>query len=255
MKHAYTTELRIALEAAKKAGDIQLRSRNKIARIEYKPDNSPVTAIDKTCEGVIRDMLLAAFPGDGILGEETGDMPGTSGRKWIVDPLDGTRPYLRGIPTFSTIIGLEHDGDYVVGVTHFAALNETCWASKGGGAFCNRRRLHVSKTKKTSSAMGSSLGYIEKSRSKQGKKLLSLMKRWDYVYGFMDAYSYMSVAAGKLDVCISLIDKPWDKVSAACIVSEAGGRFSDIHGKKTIYSDTLILSNGLLHEKIVHHFQ
>ena len=173
----------------------------------------------------------------------------------MVDPLDGTRPYIRGIPTYSILIGLEDNGEFVAGVTHFPAKKETYWASKGNGAFCNNRRIHVSDTKDMPAVMGSSLGFIEKSGSTEGKKLLKLMQMWDYAYGFMDAYSYMCVASGKLDICIGLIDTPLDRASAACIITEAGGRYSDLQGNKTVNNSSFVLSNGILHDQIIKHFK
>ena len=252
---SYTDELSLAVKTAQQAGSIQLENQYKVLNIEIKQDRSPVTDVDKECEQLIRNELLSAFPDDGFIGEETGNIEEKSGRIWMVDPLDGTRPYIRGIPTYSVLIGLEDKGEFVVGVTHFPAKEETYWASKGDGAFCNNRRIHVSDTKDMSAVMGSSLGFIEKSASPEGQRLLKLMQRWDYTYGFMDAYSYMCVASGKLDVCISLIDSPLDRASAACIITEAGGTYSDLQGNKTVNNSSFVLSNGILHDQIIKHFK
>ena len=251
----YKSELNVAIETAQKAGTIQLKHQRRILDIKLKLDHSPVTEVDIECEKFIRNELLSAFPDDGFIGEETGDVTGKSGRTWMVDPLDGTRPYIRGIPTYSVLIGLEDNGEYTVGVTHFPAKEETYWASKGDGAFCNKKKIHVSSTKEMSEAIGSSLGIIEKMDSEEGKKLLTLLRRWDYVYGFMDAYSYMCVASGKLDICMGLIDAPLDRVTAACIVTEAGGCYSDLYGNKSIHKSSFVLSNGILHDQIIKHFK
>lgn len=252
-KMTYDAELKAALAAAKAAGDIQLDSRKNIHAVDTKQDASPVTEVDKKCETVVRDMLRRQFPSDGFLGEETGSEAGVSGRTWIVDPLDGTRPYLRGIPTHSVLIALEDGGEPVVGCIHLPALSETFRAIKGGGAYCNNRPIRVSQTKDLSRAMGSALGFVEAS-SRESELLLSLMKTWDYAYGFMDAYSYGGVACGRLDVCVNLLDKPWDCAAAACIVSEAGGRFSDLRGNRTIHSGSVIISNGFVHDAVVEYF-
>ncbi len=251
----YSRELQIARDCAQKAGDIQLQNQYHLTGIKQKSDASPVTEVDIQCENLIRDTLLSAFPDDGFIGEETEEITGTSQRTWIVDPLDGTRPYIHGIPTFSILISLSVDELFVVGLAHFPALQETYWASSGQGAFCNDRQIRVSPTMKLSAVMGSCLGIVEEADSEEGKKLFSLMQQWDYTYGFMDAYSYMSVAAGKLDTCISLIDKPWDRAAAACIVAEAGGTYSDISGKRTVQSSSFIISNGHVHDDIIRHFQ
>ncbi len=251
----YDAELKAALEAARAAGKIQLDRRNSIRDVHFKSDASPVTEVDRTCETVIRDLLGRQFPADGFLGEETGSSVGHSGRTWIVDPLDGTRPYLRGIPTHSVLIALEDGDELVAGCIHLPALGETYWARAGCGAFCNDRRIYVSETRELSRVMGSGFGCVEKSPAREGELLLSLMKTWGYAYGFMDAFSYGCVAGGRLDVCVNLLDKPWDCAAAACIVAEAGGRFSDIKGCRSVRNGSVILSNGFVHDAVVEYFQ
>ena len=250
----YNAELKVACDAALAAGAIHLRCRHNLPAVQMKHDSSPVTEIDKTCEAVIRDMLARQFPRDGFLGEETGAEAGQSGRKWIVDPLDGTRPYLRGIPTHSVLIALEDGDTLVVGCIHLPALGETYWALKGEGAFFNGALIQVSKTKDLARAMGSGIGFVEKAGSREAGRLLSVMKTWDYAYGFMDAYSYAGVACGRLDLCVNLLDKPWDLAAAACIVTEAGGSYSDVSGARSIYNGSAIISNGLLHDAVLEGF-
>jgi histidinol phosphatase-like enzyme (inositol monophosphatase family) len=251
----YSNELHTAIEIAQKAGEIQLRNQSKLTNIEIKEDLSPVTEVDKKCEDLIKKTLLSAFPDDGFFGEESDSIEGTSGRIWVVDPLDGTRPYIRGIPTYSILISLEEEKRPVVGVIHFPAKQETYSAGNGSGAFCNDKKISVSSTANLHTAIGSNLGLVETINTPEGKKLLGLMQEIDYQYGFMDAYSYMCVASGKLDLCVSLIDKPWDRSAAACIIKEAGGTFSDIYGNPTIYNDTYLISNGILHDSLVAHFK
>lgn len=251
----YSTELSIALKAADIASAVQLKGREKMLQIEKKSDRSPVTQIDKECEELIRDTILKKFPLDGFLGEETGLHNSNSSRKWVVDPLDGTRPFIRGIPTFSVLIALEDGGVPVVGVIRLPALNITCWATSHGGAFKNNSAIHVSSTDNLSDSIGSALGFVEKSGEDSGRALFTLMKSWDYCYGFMDAYSYVCVADGSLDCSVNLLDKAWDCASAACIVSEAGGSFCDIYGKRSVHEGTFVLSNGRLEEMILSYFR
>ncbi len=250
----FKKELAVARDAARKAGEIQLARQSETVQTELKSDFSPVTEVDKQCEALIQKKLCNAFPQDGFFGEETGIDEGASGRRWIVDPLDGTRPYLRGIPTYSTLIALEINNEYVLGVIHFPARGETYWAARGSGAFCNNKPIHVSQTDEISQVMGSCLGIVEEAETEAGRKLLSFMREWNYAYGFMDALSYMYCASGKLDVCISLIDKPWDRAAAACIVTEAGGTYSDLSGKHTIHSSSFAVSNGRFHSDIITRF-
>jgi histidinol-phosphatase len=251
----YHQELKIALEAVRAAGEIQLRHRQSILNVTIKSDYSPVTDVDALCENQIRDRLLTAFPSDGFLGEETGEEQGASGRRWIVDPLDGTRPYIRGIPTHSSLIALEDENSIVVGCMNLPAMHEIYWASHGNGAFCNGTALHVSTISTLKESLGSAFGYVQKSGSREATNLLSLMNQLGYVYGFMDAYTYGCIASGRIDACVNLLDKPWDCAAAACIVREAGGRFTDMQGAKSVHNGSCILSNGLVHEEVLKYFQ
>lgn len=251
----YDKERDVARALAAQAGRIQSAARPDDTAFERKADHSPVTSIDRRCEALIRAGLRDAFPEDGILGEEDGSEPGTSGRTWIVDPLDGTRPFIRGIPTYSCLIALEAHDESVVGVIQLPGLGETYWASKGSGAFCNGERIRVSSTGRLSDAMGSALGHVEKMDAPIGKRLLKAMHEWDYTYGFMDNYTYACIAAGRIDLCVNLLDRAWDCAAAACIVSEAGGAYSDIEGNKTVHSGSIVLSNGFLHESIIARLQ
>lgn len=248
---SYNTELTIALDTAVKAGKKHLEFQHKCLSIEIKKDCSPVTEVDKLCETFIKERLLTTFPDDGFLGEESGDCIGKNNRRWIVDPLDGTRPYIRGIPTHSVLISLEDNKEPVVGVIYLPAMNITCWAAKNSGAFLNGERITVSNTHSLNKAIGSALGFLEKADQLEGQRLLKLMKGWDYNYGFMDAYSYVAIASGKIDLSVNLLDKPWDCTAAACIITEAGGQFSDICGTRSTHKGNIVFSNGILHEQII----
>jgi len=250
----HSRELAAALLAAREAGELQLSFVEKLPSAERKADASPVTIVDRACETLIRDRLLKTFRADGFLGEETETVVGSGTRRWIVDPLDGTRPYLRGIPTHSVLIALEEEGKPVVGVIHLPAMNITCWATLGNGAYMNGKPIRVSAVSTLDAATGAALGFRERADSREGKVLLSLMRDWDYAYGFMDAYTYVCVASGKLDLAVNLLDKPWDCASAACIVAEAGGTFSDIRGERSVHNGSIVLSNGLLHEETLRYF-
>lgn len=247
----YTQELRTALALARQAGEIQQAGKRNALGIERKADASPVTVVDRACEELISNGLHDAFPDDSFLGEESGSHAGTSDRTWIVDPLDGTRPFIRGIPTYACLIALQANQSPVVGVIHLPALNETYCASIGGGAFLNDQPIHVSQTRELSQAMGSALGHVQRQETPLGRRLMTVMGEWDYTYGFMDNYSYGCVAAGRLDLCVNLLDKAWDCAAAACIVSEAGGAYSDVDGNRTIHNGSIILSNGFLHDAIL----
>ncbi len=251
----YKQELLATLAIAKKIGHFQLERQSKLGKIDLKEDRSPVTQIDIESEDMIKADLLDLFPDDGFLGEESGEVESKNGRRWIVDPLDGTRPFIHQIPTFSTLIALEENGEIVVGVVALHGLGETYWATKDGGAFCNGKQIHVSKTAKVSDAMGSALGLTEAAQTDPGKKLYQSMQNWEYVYGFMDAFSYMGVASGKLDMTVALIDSAWDRAPAALIITEAGGRVSSLSGEQSIYDEHFIVSNGVIHEELLNELQ
>ncbi len=251
----YRQELKIALEAVRAAGDIQMKHRTARLNITIKNDDSPVTEVDGLCERTIRDMLHRHFPADGFLGEETGGETGSSGRTWIVDPLDGTRPFIRGIPTHSALVALEDGDEITVGCMNLPAFDEVYWGSKGDGAFLNGNRIRVSTIADLPSVMGSALGFVEKNGTRPGAQLLRLMDAWDYAYGFMDAYSYGCVAAGRIDAAVNLLDKPWDCAAAVCVVREAGGRFSDLNGSASVHNGSCILTNGLVHDAVLEYFQ
>ncbi len=254
MQTPFTRELTLAQSLAKKAGELQLSRRRSFGAVGRKNDLSPVTAVDTECERIIRTGLLEAFPADGFLGEESGRREGTSGRVWIVDPVDGTRPYVRDIPTFSVLIALEDADGPALGIIYLPAQQQMCYAQRNKGAWLNQARISVSGVQRLSSAMGSGLGHLQKAATPEGAALFELMKSWDYAYGFMDAYSYVLAASGKLDICVNLLDKPWDCAAAACIISEAGGRYSDIDGVQSIHNGSIILTNGLLHDQALAFF-
>jgi histidinol phosphatase-like enzyme (inositol monophosphatase family) len=247
-------ELDVALRAAKEAGKIQLELRGSSLNIERKGDCSPVTQVDKKCEEIVKKIIIEAFPHDSFLGEESGESGSSKVRRWIVDPIDGTRPYIRGIPTHSVLIGLEENGEPSVGVIYLPAMDIICHAAKGGGAFLNGEKIRVSSTDKLSNAMGSTLGLVEYADEPLGRSMLSLMRAWDYTYGFMDAYSYVLLASGKLDVCVNLLDKAWDCAAAACIINEAGGQFSDTFGNKSVHNGSIVFTNGTLHGQTLKFF-
>jgi histidinol-phosphatase len=250
-------ELKIAIRAAQEAGKIQLDGLKELSsvKIEKKSDRSPVTAVDKACEARIREILLTEFPNDGFLGEETGENAGTTARRWIADPLDGTRPFIRNIPTHSALVALEENGVPTVGVIYLPAMGLTCYAASGEGAFIDGEQIRVSSTNNLSDAMGSVLGITEYAGAPLGDGLIALTRAWDYTYGFMDAYSYVLLAGGHLDACVNLLDKPWDCAAAACIVTEAGGKFSSVNGEKTVHGGSIVLTNGILHEATLGFFK
>jgi len=251
----YQVELNLATSLALQAGQMQMNYYQQEIATQVKFDGSVVTAIDQNCEKLIRRGIETRFKSDGILGEEFGNKPTENSRRWIVDPLDGTLPYLRGMPTFSVLIALEDEGKVVMGVIYLPALSLLCYGAKGMGAFCNNQRVHVSKTTRLQDAVGSSLGIVTHSDKPEGIQLLQLMRNSYISYGFMDAYTYCAIARGQIDFSVNLLDTSWDRAPAICLIEEAGGRFSNLNGEQVIDGYGTVLSNGILHDTVLKYFK
>jgi histidinol-phosphatase len=218
--------------------------------VETKPDLSPVTEADRAVEQVLRKRIAEERPGHGVVGEEFGaDQP--TGARWILDPIDGTKNYLRGVPVFATLIALEHDGAGVVGVASAPALHRRWWAARGEGAFVNGRRIHVSRVAELSDAVLSyaSLGSWE--QHGLGDQFLNLARGCWRTRGFGDFWSHMLVAEGAADLAVEPEVELWDLAAPQVIVEEAGGRFTDLGGTPTAAGGSVVSSNGLLHDRVL----
>ena len=236
------SDLDLALQLADAADAISLpRFRTELA-IETKPDLTPVTEADRAVESAIRRMLAAERPDDAVLGEEEG-AAGAGSRRWIVDPIDGTRNYARGIPVWATLIALEVDGTVHVGVVSAPALQGRWWAERGAGAFANGERVHVSAIDRVEEAVLSFS--IETS-------VPPLAREAWHARGLGDFWAHMLVAEGAVDGAVDADGlSEWDLAAVQVIVEEAGGRFSNATGESRIDSGSAITSNGLLHDELL----
>ena len=237
-----SADLDLALRLADAADAISLpRYRTELV-IETKPDLTPVTEADRAVEAEIRRMLASERPEDAILGEE-GGAAGSGARRWIVDPIDGTRNYSRGIPVWATLIALEVDGTVQIGVVAAPALHGRWWAERGSGALANGEPMHVS-----------AIGRIEEavlSFSIETKVPPLARDAW-HVRGLGDFWAHMLVAEGAVDGAVDPDGlSEWDLAAVQVIVEEAGGRFSDAGGESRIDSGSAITSNGLLHDELL----
>ena len=237
-----SSDLALALALADAADAISLpRFRTGLA-IETKPDLTPVTEADRAVESEIRRTLAAERPGDAILGEEEG-AAGAGSRRWIVDPIDGTRNYARGIPVWATLVALEVDGAVQVGVVSAPALRSRWWAERGAGAFANGEPMRVS-----------AIGQVEEavlSFSIETKVPPLARDAW-HARGLGDFWAHMLVAEGAVDGAVDALGlSEWDLAAVQVIVEEAGGRFSDAAGESRIDSGSAITSNGLLHDELL----
>ena len=218
--------------------------------VETKPDLSPVTEADRAVEQVLRKRIGEERPGHGVVGEEFGaDDPG--GARWILDPIDGTKNYLRGLPVWATLIALERDGRVEVGVVSAPALARRWWAARGDGAFVNGRRIRVSKVADLSDAVLSYASLTSWEQHGLGEQFLTLARSCWRTRGFGDFWSHMLVAEGAADLAVEPEVELWDLAAPQVIVEEAGGRFTDLGGTPTPAGGSVVSSNGLLHDRVL----
>lgn len=223
------------MEAAKKAAERALRYQPNIVA-ETKPDKSPVTQADRECERMIAGILSEAFPDDGILGEEGARAESRSGRRWIIDPIDGTRDYVRGNPLWANLIALEADGDVVAGIVNLPVLGKLYTASRGGGAFCDGARIHASGKTSIDESVLCLNGYDKVAEAPFRNRLLDWMARFWAVRGLGGAADAMMVASGQAEVWMEPSASPWDFAPLKIILEEAGARYLNIDGGSTIYA-------------------
>ncbi len=244
---AFRRELRAALEAADAADHVALRRFGAAdLSVETKDDESPVTEADRGSEQAIRAVLAAAFPGDAVLGEEYGET-GAAGRRWIIDPIDATINYVRGVPVWASLIALEDAEGVAVGVVSAPALGTRWWAARGGGAWHDGRRIEVSAVDALGDAHLSfnSVAAAEQAGIPRAAALSAACAR---TRGFGDFWSFMLLAEGAVDVVLEPVAKVWDLAPLIVIVEEAGGRFTDLNGARTIAGGNALATNGRLHD-------
>jgi len=238
----------LAVEAAQQAGRLALSYFDGDLNVELKPDLSPVTIADREAETFLRTQLIGAFPKDGFLGEEFGDTPGSSGFRWIIDPIDGTRNFVRGIPIWGTLVGLEYKGEQIAGVADAPALRLTYRAQRGEGAYRGSRRIRVSDCTDLGKAQifYSSLAWFVKAGCLD--TFLDLAVQTHRQRGFGDFYGFVLVAQGSGELMIEQGVHAWDVAAIKVIVEEAGGRFSNWDGSSDICRPDVLVSNGKLHD-------
>lgn len=252
----HDADLDLALRIADAADAVALgRFRATDLLIETKPDATPVTEADKRTEQVIRAMLAEERPADGVLGEEFGDS-GVSDRRWIVDPIDATANYLRGVPVWCVLIALEVAGDLVVGVASAPALGRRWWAARGGGAFTRDvdgsvRRIGVSAVAAIPDASFSYSDHRHWEDRAAPRALQTLVENCWRVRAFGDFLSHMLVAEGAVDIAAEPDLQPWDIAALVPIVTEAGGRITAYDGAAAVTGNSALTTNGTLHEPVL----
>lgn len=223
------------------------------SRMTRKPDRSPVTEADRMVEARLRKYFSKRYPEIGFLGEETGSSgPEGSGLRWVVDPIDGTRAFIRGIPTWSILVGLEDEGEPVLGVAYMPAADDLFVGFKGGGALLNGRPLHVSNIADLDQCVVTH-GALSQFTDLQLGHLLPRLGKTTYTQrGFADFDGYRQLLLGRVDAMIDPGVAPWDVCAAAVLVREAGGRLTSFEGSEAIHSGTGFLgSNGAIHDALL----
>jgi len=234
--------------------------------VVWKQDGSPVTKADRQAEKILRQRIGNVFPDDAIVGEEHEDEQGTSGFKWIIDPLDGTESFIRKVPIFGTLVGLEKDGAMVAGLCYMPAQREFAWAGQGGGCWWvpdttgapniealrdRAQRAQVSPQDKLKEAMivTSGQGAFHRSGRVEAFTRLRAATRKDRGWG--NCYGHLLVATGRVEASIEPKIREWDVAPFAAMLAEAGGKLTDFDGKPKVYSGHAICSNGRLHDSII----
>ncbi len=236
MKNTYQEYLDFAVETAHQAGQITLGYFRNGVQVDFKEDDTPVTVADRKAEELIRWRIESHFPGHAIVGEEFGKSGGGEAtHRWFVDPIDGTKSFVRGVPLYGVLIGLEIEGRIEVGVAHFPALNEMVYAATGLGCFCNGRRTKVIETPTMSKSFIAFTDPISFDRSPNKAAWEKLKQSSYYLIGWSDAYGHACVATGRLELMLDPALKPWDWSPFPVIMREAGGFFGDWTGKETIF--------------------
>jgi histidinol-phosphatase len=245
-------DLALALRLVDVADEITLsRFRAEDLIVETKPDLTPVSEADRAVEEAIRERLTAARPGDALFGEEFGGAR-TGGRRWIIDPIDGTKGYVRGMPVWATLLALEEEGEITLGVVSAPALRRRWWAASGEGALtrdgAQERRCQVSAVRELGDAQLCWGGFEEWLETGRLGALLDLASRCWRTRGYGDFWQYMLVAEGAAELAVDPSVGEWDVAAPAVIVREAGGTFTGLDGVALEGSESGFASNGLVHD-------
>ena len=247
-------DLALALALADSADVITQRwFRSADLDVETKADMTPVSVADREVERTLRSMIADKRPDHGVLGEEYGDTEAAGSARWIIDPIDGTKNYVRGVPVFATLIALEVDGVLTLGVASAPALGRRWWGVRGEGAWANGAPISVSGTRRIDDAFLSSDSFdtFDRWDPSRADAFAALTKQCARSRGFGDFWSHMLVAEGAIDIAVEPEVSYWDLAAVAVIVEAAGGRFTDLSGTARADGGSALSTNGLLHDDVL----
>jgi histidinol phosphatase-like enzyme (inositol monophosphatase family) len=238
---AWERELEVCRRVAERAGQVALEHAARGVQAEQKSDDTPVTIADRECERLIVEALAEAFPDDGLLGEEGARAAGRSGRRWIIDPIDGTRDFLRGIPVWSNLLALEADGEVVVGACNIAAQGELYWAARGEGAWLGRRRLRASSITRRNRAVLCLTTFNGLARHPLGERAPAFLSDFWAVRSISGCFDAILVASGRADAWIELTAASWDLAALQIIAEEAGACFFNFDGGRSPHAGNCVI--------------
>ncbi|MGO9994743.1 MAG: inositol monophosphatase family protein [Steroidobacteraceae bacterium] len=248
----HSPEMQAALDAASQAASIARSLYQRNIEVRLKADKSPVTEADIRCETAIREILEARFPAYGFFGEETASRGMDAENLWLVDPIDGTKAFVREYPMFSTQIALMRRGEIVLGVSSAPVYGEVAFAERGCGAYLNGQMLAVSQIADLESAALSAGNLKTLASGNQWSRYGGLVARVNRIRGYGDFLHYHLLAAGKIEAVIESDVNILDIAACVAIVSEAGGRFTDLGGAPiTLQSNSVLATNGRLHTAVL----
>lgn len=247
-----SADLAFAHDLADAAAEVTMSWFGHRLPVELKDDETPVTEVDRRAEQAIRAAIAARFPGDGVLGEEEGLDQGTNGRRWVIDPVDGTKLYAEGIPLWTTLIALEVDGSTVVGVADAPAIGDRYHATRGGGGWRGDRRLRVSDVTSLEESFVAHSGVEEWIAGGHSEALVRVASRARRTRGLSDAWAHLLVAQGSVEALLEHEPcQAWDWAATGLIVEEAGGCLTTLAGDRPAAGEDLLVSNGVVHREVI----
>lgn len=239
-----------AEEVARKSGDVALRFFREGVTVDIKGDGTPVTVADRTSEQTAREWIEARYPEHGILGEEFGETRTGARRRWILDPIDGTKTFIRGVPLWGTLVAVTEGEQVLAGAAYFPAVGDMLVAAPGQGCWCNGKRTQVSTEAELARALVLTTDERYRVHSERGEGWRALAGKAAMSRTWGDCYGYLLVATGRAEAMVDELLSPWDAAALQPIIEEAGGVFTDFKGVRTSFGGSAIATNAALAQQV-----